>query len=73
VVAVGRQLATAQPQPLALVRVGDAWTTLSTDVGSDAWLTGVTVDAAGAIWAVGTQIPGNTVAQSLAMTGCPAL
>jgi hypothetical protein len=72
VVTVGRLLTTAQPQPLALLRVGDAWTTLSTDVSSTAWLTGVTVDAAGAIWAVGTQFPGNTFAGSLAMTGCPA-
>jgi hypothetical protein len=72
VVTVGRLLTTAQPEPLALVRVGDAWTTLSTDVSSEAWLTGVTVDAAGAIWAVGTQFPGNTFAGSLAMTGCPA-
>jgi hypothetical protein len=72
VVTVGRLLTTTQPQPLALVRVGDAWTTLSTDVSAEAWLTGVTVDAAGAIWAVGTQFPGNTFAGSLAMTGCPA-
>ena len=72
VVTVGRLLTTTQPQPLALVRAGDAWTTLSIDVSSEAWLTGVTVDAAGAIWAVGTQFPGNTFAGSLAMTGCPA-
>ncbi|MDP9299450.1 MAG: hypothetical protein M3P43_00900, partial [Actinomycetota bacterium] len=72
VVAVGRLQTTAQAQPLALIRVGDAWTTLSSDVSGAAWFTGVTVDASGAVWAVGTQFPGNTFAESLVMTGCPA-
>jgi hypothetical protein len=72
VVIVGRLQTTAQPQPLALLRAGDAWTTLTTDVSAAAWFTGVTVDASNAIWAVGTQFPGNSLAGSLVMTGCPA-
>jgi hypothetical protein len=72
VVMVGRSFPTAQPQPLALERIGSTWTTLTTPVADPAWFNGVTVDAAGAIWAVGTVFPADALAGSLVMTGCSA-
>ncbi len=71
-VVVGRLIAREQQQPLALVLAGDVWTSLATEVSGPAWFTGVAVDASNAIWAVGTQFPGNTLAGSLVMTGCSA-
>jgi hypothetical protein len=72
IVVVGRLLTTPKSQPLVITWNGSTWTTLPVAVTDPAWLTGVTVDASGAIWAVGTVFPDNSLAGSLVLTGCAA-
>jgi hypothetical protein len=69
---VGRQIVDQRPQALALLHDADGWHTVSmaTTPSAQAWLTGVTVDASGSIWAVGTRLAADGLFASLVVSGC---
>jgi hypothetical protein len=69
---VGRQMVDARPQALALLYDADGWhpVALDTTPSAQAWLNGVTVDASGRMWAVGTRLAPDGLFASLVVTGC---
>jgi hypothetical protein len=69
---VGRQIVDARPQALALLYDADGWhpVALDTTPSAQAWLSGVTLDASGRVWAVGTRLAPDGLFASLVVTGC---
>ena len=60
-----------EPQPLAWIRSGEAWTDLSFTVQGAAWLNAIGPDAGGTLWGVGTAFPENATLDGLVVRGCP--
>jgi hypothetical protein len=60
-----------EPQPLAWILSGEAWTDLSFTVQGAAWLNAIGPDAGGTLWGVGTAFPENATLDGLVVRGCP--
>ena len=72
VVAVGRSNPAGRPSPLAIRYEAGSWSTIpiTTSQPAQGSLAGVTVDRAGSVWAVGSQLTSDGLAASLVVSGC---
>ncbi len=70
VVVAGRRFEAQRVGPMAAVRTGGAWTDVAVPSQAPSWLTGVTRDAGGTLWAVGISFPDNSVTTAFVVSGC---